>query len=181
MPSRIRSNPAVVLLACRQRLLDKGIGTEGNTNLVVSVDQNEMPPLVGDRDFLMAVGHQRPEGNFDDGSGRYDARIKRFLNILIRTRVNLDRVNDWKVWLTDQTLGHLDAEWEVMNTFHDWTPVDAQGNELGYQSLIYIDVREPRALSNRTAAPGWGGSVVSLELPIQLDLDNADQSDQYWS
>lgn len=179
MPKRIRSNLRLVLPLIKTRLIARNVGTEANINLCPDVSMDGLPPVIGLQDFLLAVGGTTPVGQFDDGSARFDKRASTTLNVLVRTSVVLDQVNDWTAYLTQATTGHLAMIDQIIDALEDWDVEDAGGDVLTYESLAWLgSLSSPRSLRNKS--PGWGGTIVPFTLPIRLNLTNAEQTDQSW-
>jgi hypothetical protein len=179
MPTRRRSNLRTILPTVKDHLVEFGVGTTDQINLAPDIDLTKYPPVIGDMDFFISLGSTSPEGKFDDGSARFDARSRTTINVMIRTGVVLDQVNDWEVLLCDEDLGILQAADSVIDALHDWMPEDSAGNELCFETMAWLGTISPPKEA-RGVSPGWWFMVVPFVLPVVLDLTDADDSDQNW-
>lgn len=105
------------------------------------------------------------------GAGRNDARMTRTLAVTLRTALSADESGQDAEWLTQEGLGHLQAEHALYDALLLFQPTDAHGNWLVYEPLHPREATGPE----RIIPCSWGESTLEFEVAYQLDLQTAYQ------
>lgn len=104
-----RTTPRVFLPIILARLVT--ITGLDQTRIAITVLEPEKVPLfAATQDVLVRVMDEVPNEGVIDGGGRWENWRTRFLQISVRTRVQLDPAGQNLVQLTDASLGHLALE-----------------------------------------------------------------------
>src|SRR5436190_14121577 len=93
----LRSSLRTVLAAVKGRLVDQ-TGIDASRVMIVARQQKKIPHLAGDQDILLRTGGFKFVPGIRD---RHDARIRRQLSVILRTRWELDEADSDEHWLTD--------------------------------------------------------------------------------
>jgi len=159
-PSSIRT----VLEAVQAWLVAQEV-LDADRILLVARPFTEVPLEMGDADLLLRPGSFLPTGN-ETGAGRYDTRIRRILEIAVRTRLEVDEVGQDLHWLRDDAR-HLALEEAVLAALEIFPPEDAAGNILLAEPMRLVD---GTAAEKRKDKRGWGQSVLRFEMIYVLPL-----------
>ena len=157
----ITTSLTAILPVIRQKLIDDEILQGTRINFTVEED---WPHLSAQQDILLKVRTEKRHGNFQMGSGRYDVRVKRTLQVILRTRKLSDKVgSDYKL-LNDTAVGVIAIEDSIIESLEDFIPVDANGNMLTFEGLEFSDISEPQKAK---AQKDWTSSSVNFTIPYR--------------
>ena len=177
-PSFIRSNLATILnLAITQLTTYALIGGPTGTaidpsRIFVSVlDADSCPLFDGDQDVILRVMGERREGGMLEGAGRVDDRRTREIQVVMRSRVYLDQVEQDLIRLTDASLGHLWLEDAVADALEIFMATDGDGNVL--TTPWYLEgPTAPQAMRNDR---NWVWSAFTCSFDYERALDQSRQ------
>jgi hypothetical protein len=139
-----------------------------SSSQVYSTAQKNPPIYEGDHvvqirptGFTVQTDQSFPEG-------RLDTRITRDLAVKVVTRLGLDEPDRDRVWLEDQTLGHIVLEESVINALQNFWPTDVNGNVLTTNPIQLAPASDPETEEDE---PGWGSSLVTFQVSYILPLN----------
>ena len=162
MGAVVRSSFRVILPLLKTQLVTAGaFGTSAITLSLVGIPMESLPGLVGEHDCFLMAGDERNEGDFDNASSWFDRRVRRAVQVLIRTRLQLDKVNEFSDWLTNATLGHLQLEDSIFDALDDFKVLNSSSDQVVFESLLVTGIAAPRMVR---AQKGWGGSIINVEV-----------------
>jgi hypothetical protein len=155
-----------IVMALRDRLAR----TFGDHVYVIAKrPSNRIPNLVGNRDILI-----RPRG-FDTvgetvvAAGRSNTPIRRKFDIVLRSRLAIDSVQQDLKWLEEQ----FDFEGAVFDALQMWMGNPETGEELlvgeGEPSRVVAGSDPERMYDSPDGR--WGASVLVLDLTYRMDLN----------
>lgn len=172
MAAQIRAKLRDILLDVRGRLMEvTGLPPE---RVAVDARQDADEPdlnLQADQYFLIRVKGQTPAPGVE-GGGRVNTRVKRRIQVCLRTRLALDEAGRDLLWLTEQSLGHLEREHQLYDALSTYQPTDGKGNWLVAEPIVLEQSTEPR---KDKADPSWGRSAVEFVVDFALALDQSYQ------
>lgn len=160
-----RSRVRTILLAVKAWLVEQEVADESRI-LIVARDSRDVPHFQGDQDIVLRPGRLQSLG-YEEGSGRYDKRVKRRLEATIRTRLELDEADSDEQWLTRED-AHTDLEEDVVAALELFPVEEADGDLLLVEPMRLISGDVP---GKRASAKGWGESTLVFEMVYALPLD----------
>lgn len=137
-----------------------------------------IPKLNGNRDLILHVRGFGVDTGGVTGGGRHDTRVKRLIDIVLRSRKQIDTVHNDLAFLTDDN-GHLAFEESVINAVQIWWGDPAAAATEA--QMLLVGGGEPARIVNGGGAVRelfagdgtWGTSVITLEVHVLLELDLA--------
>lgn len=170
MATVLRSSVRTVLQAVKAWLVAQEVATADRIKLVARPFA-EVQHTMGDADLVLRPGRFVPTGN-ETGAGRYDTRIRRLLEVAVRSRLESDEVDSDQLWLL-QDAAHLALEEAVIAALQIFPPEDADSNILLAEPMRLAD---GAAAERRKDKRGWGQSVLTFEMVYVLPLEELDVS-----
>lgn len=95
-------------------------------NAIIVTARRELPNLLGDYDVLLRIRSMQHTEGTTDAAGRFAMWIRRPIDIIIRARQLADVSKQDLQWLTDETNGILDIEYQLLDALQMWFPVLGQ-------------------------------------------------------
>ncbi len=179
MATVLRSDLYKIVLAVQARLMLR-LGWPAERVLVADprkfVDSRGVPlhPQADQYLVIWLADQGHPDMPVYDGAGRWDTRMTVRLAITLRTRFFVDEVSSSLAWLTDASLGHLEAVGDILNALVEFTPTDTAddtGNWHCVQGLNPAPVGAPEQEAKRD--PEWGSSVIGFIAVYEVNLNPA--------
>ncbi len=141
---------------------------------VVAKRPAKMPALVGDRDVFL-----RPGGftvSSVDGTGRTDTRVRRRVDIILRSRMAVDSINQDLQLLTKDALGHFAYEDAVFDVFQMWMGNIA--DQATDDTMLLVSEGEPVRVTGcsdaerdfQSADGKWASSMLTIEVVYRQTL-----------
>jgi hypothetical protein len=96
---------------------------------VIVVARRELPALTGDFDVLLRVRNMRDTEGTTDAAGRQAMFIRRYIDVIMRARQYADVSRQDLQWLTDETNGILELEYQLMDLLQLWFPIAGDGGD----------------------------------------------------
>lgn len=170
MATVLATDLRTLLIDLRERIMDR---LDFPAERVLIIARAKMPAnLQADQYVIIRVMGQKPDWNTEYGHGRVEHRVRRTLQIVLKTRLATDEVNEDFLWLTDKSLGHLDMEHELYDSLQTYSPIDVNDNALIYEPLVVTMVDRPL---KEEVNEEWGESWIEVELPFIMRLDQTYQ------
>lgn len=143
---------------------------------IFEVARRRVPHFGAERDILLRPGRADPMDPMIEGGGRVDARVRRRLETVIRTRLELDQPDRDRIWLTEteNARGHFQFEELVIDALEMFFPADSDGNHLTTEGMRFQGIGEPDK-DERSEEKGWGESTIVWLLEYELPLDQSVQ------
>lgn len=175
MPAWNRTSVRAIILAAVARIVEITELDAARVGVTV-LPPDEVPPFGAPQDVLVRVRGETPDEGIIDGTGRWDNRRRRILDVACRTRVSLDEEGGDLARLTHESLGHVLLEDLVVEALEIFNAPDP--DEAG--SLITAPLRVGRLTDPQRMAkfPDWVFSVFTVEAEYSRDLDT-DLSSQF--
>lgn len=169
MPQPIPSNISTILVAIRAQLA-------GWTPIGIDISRIR-PSTIADtqhtdapKEILLVPESERKDPK-TLGAGRTELRMRRYLNVVLRTRCGLDPGNEDTQWLTNastdplvESLGHFAVEDAIVDSMFLFQPEDALGNALTYEPIIFMAVERPTR-THADRASDYGYSYIRFDVP----------------
>lgn len=135
------------------------------------LNDSPSPKLTGDRDILIRIGSPRPIEGFHCGAGRISSQVKRHLEIVIRTRLQLDVSDRQDEMLFNEDYGHCLIEEFIIDRLHLFDPLAEDGSRLLMEPMridenygsAYADPAQYTQNQDK-AAPAYGQSLLAFEI-----------------
>jgi len=129
------------------------------------------PKFTGDRDILIRIGSAKPIEGFVGGSGRIASFVKRHLEIVIRTRLQLDVSDREDEMLFNESYGHCIMEEFIIDRLQLFDPLSNTGSRLLMEPMrlddnygsAYSDPAQYSQGQDR-ATPAYGQSLLAFEI-----------------
>lgn len=175
----LRTRFSTILLAMRQRLITKRVlypeDAQGHRIFIVSRGQRNLPPVHGPNDILLRPrGFTVHEGMVTAG-GRYTTMLTRVVDVIVRSRRELDKAGNDTQWLTDIDQGYFDLEENALDAFQvDSDLTDSEGNMLVCEPIRIVDGFTPEKDPTRFK-PGWGDGNFGVEIKYLPPIDVSEQ------
>lgn len=140
------------------------------SRVVVSVLQPEdVPTVAAAQDVIVRLMGELPDEGIIHGSGRYDDRRHRTLEVSVRTRLHLDQIGQNLQQLTHASLGHLRMEDLVVEALELYSVAGTAGDVLTAPLRVGRLTTPGKLRSN----PDWICSTFTVECEYSRDLDAA--------
>lgn len=166
MASDIKTKLSLVLLAVRQRLIDRNVLPADR--LYIALRMN--PPLHVQADLygiILPLTQTVDVENFDGGS-RYNTLVHGRLNVYLRNRTAVDQAYQDFYSLTDASVGILDKLHSVYQALCSFQCDDTvAGDALLEEPMRLIFANEPRKDYDN---PEWLEAMAEFEITYRLDL-----------
>lgn len=174
MASVIRTSLRTVL----QRIKDK-ITTDlllGPNDVAIPSERvlltirGKVPKLQGDSDIVIRPRGLKVRREVTDYGGRHDTRINRRIEIICRTRLELDPVNSDEVFLLDSELGHIAFEELVIDCLQDalLTESDDSDNAILCCGMLLEEGQDTRPDAEASRGAGWGETSLFFSVEYSL-------------
>lgn len=168
MPTQVASTLSSILLAIRQRLLDKG--TWNSDNLSLSLVKEPKIHFNGTQHCAIMPMVQDVIQDQVLGGGRYQSGVTGQIHVYIYSRLSLDMPQRDNDWLTDQTLGLLGAMHGTIDALQLFHPLDSQGNALLEEPMRLL--KQDMPIKYLTMGD-WGYLCLVFEIKYMLSLDTS--------
>lgn len=169
MPSVQRSAIKTILLNIKAWLVEQEV-VDASCILLTARPWKDVAHFMGDQDVILKPGRLLSLG-YEDGSGRTDKRVKRMLDVGLRSRDELDMADEDRLWLTKDD-AHFDFEERLADALELYDGHDTEGNLLLIEPMRLASGDAPERL---VKAKGWGISVLQFELVYAMNLDQLRQ------
>lgn len=171
MAAQIRASLATILPLIETQIVTVLEWTNPNRVKSVARDVGQIAHYQGDQDILIRPGDFLSLQSYDDGAGRWDTRIRRILEVGVRSRRRGDPTDQDDIWLTDPKAGvaYVALEEAVLNALHQFEPEDSNQNVLTCEPMRIYTGRKPVKAPKDMAA--WGYGVLLFEITYQPPLD----------
>ena len=137
MPAQTPASFVDVLVALRAQLVAATGLTNENVVWIAEEDDEEVPFLgPNEHQILLRVDHEDPNMPAIEGDGRYDDYRIRNVAVFLRTRFNVDRVEQDEARLLDHDAGHVAFEDTVRDVTQLFLATDAAENALALPCVI---------------------------------------------
>jgi hypothetical protein len=137
--------------------------------VVTVLDPSETPRTTAQQDILLRPGGEDSLEGILDGSGRYDDRRTRSLELSVRTRVQLDQAGQDLTRLTDASLGHVQMEDRLIDGLQNYQ-VPGDGSDVWTAPLRLTRLSQPQRLKGDI---DWVSSTFTAHYEYTRDLDTA--------
>jgi len=131
-----------------------------------------MPALVGEKDIFIRVGGFVTNGPTVEAAGRSNTLITRQFDIIMRSRMAIDRTGTDLQWLTKEGLGHLEYEDDIFDVVQMWMSniADSVDGALVAEERLMVGDGEPLrvtagsdAVRDFESVDGkWGASAFTV-------------------
>jgi hypothetical protein len=105
-----------------------------------------------------------------EGAGRNAVVLVRDITVTLWTRLQTDEATSDYQWLTNASLGHLQAEEQLYNALAGWQPLDSNGLWVLEEPIYPRPVDRPLKSRKRV---GWGRSTVQFSVMFALSAVDA--------
>lgn len=170
-PMPIPTTLNAILLLIKAKLVADEVAGEDQIDFTLSRSPKTLPHLWSDRDIWLWPRGERAVEGFFEGSGRADCRVIRTLNIVVRTRLNLDHAESDRLLLTEATEGHGAIEDKIINSIHDYLVHDEDNNTLTFHGIEFKQIEGPERVEERGEERGWAASTIVVEIPYRRVLN----------
>ena len=165
MATDLKTKLSTVLLAIRQRLIDKKLFLPEQVYLSLRMN----PPLhiQADQYALIVPLTQTVDVENWDGGSRYNTLMHGRVNVYLRSRLALDQPYQDHYWLTDGDFGALDKMHDILDALISFTPEDDDGDAILEEPIRLLFTNEPRKDYQN---PEWGEIMAEFEISYRLNL-----------
>lgn len=163
LPCSIRD---IVLLM--QTQLAAFTNVDASRIIIVATTADNTPHFNADSDILIRLMEERAVEGIITGSGRYDARMKREIQLIQRVRVYLDQSGQDFSRITDATLGLIQLEDQVFNAMQEFSPTDEAQNVLSAPLYLNGPTSSQRESRDQNWITSWYTSYVEYERKVAL-------------
>ncbi len=171
MPDVLRSSIADITTAIKARLVAKAVIPDATLVKIIAGKVKQEPAYDSNLDILLWVRGfvSQPQEGWQTGAGRVAVKMTRRIDLIPRTRLNLDSRDRQEYWLlgTADEQGYFPIEELAIDALLLWTPMDAYGNELTCCPIHLLSGTDPEK-EDAKAPGGWGWSFVSFKLEYLL-------------
>lgn len=165
-----RTSFRTIILAIKQRFVDKEV-LPANRILPIARNLVSMPDLQAPQVIFLRPRGFTVDANMVIAGGRYTTMLTRILDVIVRVRMQRDKIGDDTLWLTNEADSYLaieEAAFDAVQVHSDLT--DAQGNLLVCEPIRVVDGTAPDK-GNDTTNPGWGMASFGVECKYLANVD----------
>lgn len=143
MPSAPRTTLRNILPLIQQQVAD-WLEWDISRVIITVLPPRDVPHTMAEQDVLLYVKSESVDSGAFEGGGRNSHIRTRRLQVVMRSRVALDIAAQFPIHLTDDSLGHISLEDQVVDALSGWLVCDADENILTL-ALRPGEVSEPQA------------------------------------
>lgn len=134
----------------------------------------DLPALVGEKDLFIRVRGFTVNGPTVEAAGRSNTLVRRQFDIIMRSRMAVDRTGTDLQWLTKEGLGHLEYEDDIFDVLQMWMSniADSLPDAIVAEERLMVGDGEPLRVTAgsdvdrdfQSVDGKWGTSAFSVEV-----------------
>lgn len=176
MATVIRTSLRTVLARIKDKLVADLIPADSDDpipshRVIISI-RKKVPRFTGDSDIIIRKGGFKVKREVTDYGGRHDTRIVRRIEIICRSRLDLDEPASDETFLLDETLGHVALEELVADCLQDHllTESDDSDNAILCCGMQLEEGSEAKTDAEASKGMGYGDTSLFFYAEYTLKL-----------